>query len=664
MADEDEKKKKPVDLSQLAVKDGKPNTDYADLAKSNKYTPGKKLYFSKFPPVAMSEDLKRVLELPRRPPLDLDSPRAEAMVDLMTSRWSLGDVQCQCAEIDPRIKAGRRRCIKRLKPVQAWALYEMGIEGGLLAHIPVGAGKTAIGILAPMALEALGSKHCLLLVPPNLIEQLVRDYQLIAQHFRVPSLYVHGIERKFPVDNAPRLHVLPYSRLSLPTSSDWIRNLRPDAILADECDRLRDPNGAGTSRVIRYFREHGDTTRFCGWSGSITDDEIGDYAHLAALALRMKSPLPLDHMVVTEWGRVLDENENPAPTGELARFCEVDETLDPNSINDVREGFRRRLAESKGVVVSTEASVDVDLIIEERVAPPIPPVILQALDMVRTMWVRPDTLIGEKMDEELVDAMQVAKVARELATGIFYRWRFDPINGVPQLRQDVDEWRDARKEWHRELRQKLFAREEWLDSPLLCEHAAQRFYGDRPKREDRPEWESATWQRYSKIKGKVVPTVQACRVSDYLVVDAARWATEHRGIVWYAMVEFGQWVAEISGLPLHGGGPKAGERIQNEAGNRSIIASIKSHGRGRDGLQAIYNEQLITQLPSSSTMNEQLLGRLHRQGQPEAEVRAWFYLHTKEIKDALEMALRRANYVRGTLGASQKLLEGLRRNGA
>jgi hypothetical protein len=658
-------------LARLAVKDPRPESKFADLAASpkdaDKWIPGKKLYLSKHPPVPMSADLERVLALPERVPLELSSARGEAMAELMTARWSRGERACRCASLDPRIASGKRKCLRRLKPVQGWALYEMGIVGGLIGSIPVGSGKTAIGLLSPLALEPLGVQKCVLLVPPNLLEQLHLDYQLLAEHFRVPSLYIHGLEKRIEVAGAPKLHVIPYSRLSLPSSSAWIRELRPDAIIADECDKLRDPDGAGSSRVMRYFQEFGET-RFCGWTGSLTDSSIGDYAHLAAIALRMQSPLPLDRAVTMSWARALDEGDNPGPPGELERFCAED--LDPDNPEDMREGYRRRLASTMGVVVSTEASVDVDLVIEERPAPAIPDVIRDALFKVRTCWVRPDTLVGSEYDEELTDAFAVAKVARELASGIFYRWRFDPIHGVPQKQADIDEWYQARRDYNRELRYFLADRKEWLDSPLLCEHAAQRYWGDRPKRDDRPEWASSGWPRWREIKDKVKPTVEPCRVSDYLAVDAARWACEHLGIVWYTMVEFGEWVSELSGLPLHGGGPdagvrliggeKKGKRYKGEDGTRSIIASIKSHGRGRDGLQTLFSEQLVAQIPTSATMWEQLLGRLHRQGQDATEVRAWYYAHTDEIKGSFETALSRAGYVRGTLGSAQKLLVGRR----
>src|SRR5262249_27068923 len=69
------------------------------------------------------------------------SARALALAERMTERWSRGPRQCRCAQIDQRVASGKKGCITALKPVQAWALYEMGIVGGLLAHVPVGAGK-------------------------------------------------------------------------------------------------------------------------------------------------------------------------------------------------------------------------------------------------------------------------------------------------------------------------------------------------------------------------------------------------------------------------------------------------------------------------------------------------------------------------------------------
>jgi hypothetical protein len=648
--------KKLVNLRDLAAP-GTQAPKYAELARATEWKPGQKLYFSKHPPVTDSADLARVLALPKRPPLDLESPLALAMARDVTARWSRGERQCACATIDPKIAAGKRRCIKDLKPIQAWALREMGMHGGLIAQIPTGSGKTLCSILAPLALAPLGAKNCLLLIPPSLQRQLERDYRLIAEHFQVPLLRMHG----FKIDGrevchdaqGPRLHVMPYSRLSRPDASNWIRNLRPDAVIADEVQRLRDPQGAGSSRVIRYFVECGETM-FVGYTGTLTENSLSDYAHLAALALRERSPVPLDKMVVAEWGRALDESESPAPPGALRKLC--DEDIDPETTEGVREGFCRRLESTPGVVISTTASVDSDVVIEERPAPPIPPTVAEGLRMVRELWVRPDTLAGAEHDEELEDAMEVARVARELASGVFYYWHFPHVNGAPQRRETIDEWYEARAEFKKELRKVLMDREEWLDSPLLCEHAAQRHHGQRPKRDDRPEWASRTWMRWWAIKDKVVHETRARRVSDYLVADSARWALETRGVLWYGMAEFGKWVAELSGLPLHGGGPGAEEALFKEDGSRSIIASIKSHGTGRDGLQMLFCNQHLAQPPASNTQWAQTIARLWRDGQTEDVVRCSYYAHTEELRASYEKALRRAEYVRGTTRDTSVLL--------
>ena len=112
---------------------------------------------------------------------------------------------------------------------------------------------------------------------------------------------------------------------------------------------------------------------------------------------------------------------------------------------------------------------------------------------------------------------------------------------------------------------------------------------------------------------------------------------------------------------MHGGGSGAGVRIAAERGDRSIVASIRSHGTGRDGLQRLFCDQLVVQPPSSSSAWEQLLGRLHRIGQEAEIVRASFYRHTVEMAAAVDQAMSRALYVESTIGASQKIRVGWNR---
>lgn len=649
----------PIDLKTLAVTPQPESTriEVTDLVASPFQAPRAyqtaappDAYASRFEPVGSGEDLDRILKLPRRAPPIPGSARAEAMIDMMTARWSLGERACRCAELDAQVRVGKRQCLKRLNLIQAWTLYEICTIGGVLGSLPVGSGKGLLNLLAALALQEFDPaiQHALLLVPSNLVQQLEHEYLLLSEHFRVPEMRVHnGSNHNYTRAGEPVLHVRPYELLSGPKYSNWVRNMRPHAIISDECDRLSCIAGAGASRIMRYMYENG-ATRFCGWTGSLTDQSLTEYFHLAVMALQYGSPLPLDKVTTEEWGRALDASDSPAPPGALLALCEAGE--------EVFDGFRRRLTETPGFVISTASSVAVELIIEEKPAPPLPAIIEEALGRLRKDWVRPDTMVGSEYDEELVDAMQVAKCAGELACGLFYRFKY-PRHEPEAL---IKEWLASRKDYHREVRSKLIDRREHLDSPMLCGHAAQRFWGDRPNKDDLPEWQCYSWPRWRAVKALVKPETEGVRVDDFLARDVTEWALANKGIVWYGMVEFGLWVSELSGLTMHTGGPKAAQRIAAETGERSILCSIKSHGRGRDGLQRLYNDQLFANFPSSAKMAEQVLGRLHRQGQGAELVTALLYRHTEETKATVDQALRRAKYVERTLGAEQKLRIGFR----
>lgn len=593
------------------------------------------------PPVKNSAELQRILALPRRP-VPSDAQLAPIQ-DYVVARYGRPPGPCRCADV-------RRACITRPRPVQAWALYELEHVGGILGFIAVGAGKSLLDLLAPLAVR--DCRVALLLVPPTLVDQIIFDYHLVGQHFRVPSLVVHRGARSreqssyaSPDPGVPVLHVLPYSRLSLPDATSWLEGLRPDLIISDECDRLCEVDGAGAGRVARYAAAHPEA-RFAFWSGSVTDKSLLDWAHLASWALRDRSPLPWrDRQVLEEWASALDAVPYPRPPGALMTLCRPGE--------QPRDGLRRRIQETWGIVYSEEAPVGAAVHVGEKKAPPIPAPVREALSVLRGEMIRPD-------GEELLDALAVAKSARELACGFYYYWHFPMVNGAPQRRAHIDgEWFPARKLWNKELRSRLARREEGLDSEYLLTQAAMRFHGDPGvKVADGPRWASTHWPRWAAVKDTVQYETRAQRLDDYLVRDAADWALRNLGVVWYDTREFGLWLAEVSGLPMHGGGQGAGLRILAERGDRSIIASIASHGRGRDGLQFLFSDQLVAEPPSSSKLWQQLLGRLHRPGTTARVVSALWYAHTPELRMSMEQAEERARYVLETTGAGQKLLSG------
>jgi len=623
------------------------------------------------PAVSWSDELRRILALPHRE-LELDgSDRAEAMIDAMTERYARPAIpgrRCRCEEIDPD-RYRDEGCITRLRLPQAQALREIGICGGLLGPIGVGHGKTLVDLLGALAFQYHDAKlkTIVLLVPAGLAEQLMGDYEYYGQHFKMPQIVVHGhdyintVEKMNPKvlleRNAPVVHVVKYSLLSRPEATVWIeQHLKPDAIIADECHKLRNIKTATGARVYRYMEEIAPWTKFAGLSGSMTAKSINDYWHLAKWALRGGSPLPVIEEVKDDWRRAIDPGDNPADPGPLMQLCAKGE--------HIYSGFKRRIAETMGVVTTTAPAVDVELVLRERKAPPIPQQVREYLKMVRGQI--PGQSGPQRPDgEELVTSLEMSACAMQVACGFYYRWIY-PRCVFPRDEELVREWRDTRKAWLCEVRAKLKNLDEHMDSPRLVTNAAERFYGIREKRKGLPVWESRMFPHWIKIKNKVYAETQAVCFNDYLVRDAIAWSNEFRGIAWYEHDAIGEWMSSLSGLPKYGGGkdakramlgdPKRG--IVGEDGSRSIICSIKAHGTGTNGLQHKFHEALLFNPMADPNGWEQVLGREHRPGQKHA-CEAWFYRHTDELKRHVDTALTAAYYIEGTGFGQQKIVRAM-----
>lgn len=589
-------------------------------------------------PVSVTKDLRRIADLPRRPPPDLAGPDGEALVQVALARWGLGPVKCVCQVPAEQGGLGRDYCIERPTPLQAWALHEMSLVGGSLAPIVVGGGKTVLDILAAVAVPNV--RLAVLFVPPKLRAQLRREYHAVEQHFRVPQM-IFGPGQHALYAGRPIVHVVPYSLFNRPDATAMLEKLSPDLVIADEGHKLRHRQTATVGRVLRYWIRH-KGTRLCTWSGTLLGDSIRDVAHLSALALKNGSPFPLDPAVVEEWALAVDPIPVPSPAGALGDYFGL----------PVRQGLNRRIIETPGVVSSPGSPISTPLRILERKPPAIPDAVANALVELRQRKRRPD-------GQDLVEDAEVAACASQLACGFFYRWRFP--NGEPE--DLILQWFDVRAAWAAEVREKLTARREGTDSESLVRDAARRFHGDLPRAKDLPEWNSYWWPRWRDIKDSVRPVEgDPVWVDDWLARDAAEWASSRRAVVWYGQNAFGERVASLLGLPLHGGGIGSDRRLLAERGDRSIVVSMKAHGTGTDGLQRLFWEQLLTSAVASGQTIEQVLGRLHRVGQRAAEVVTWRYLHTAEVRKAWAKAADKALFIGELLHGSQKLTEADLRN--
>jgi hypothetical protein len=540
------------------------------------------------------------------------SPELDRIVGLPRRQASVSDKETEALHADVCLPNGTRR----LRPIQALALAEARRANGLFGPIGVGAGKSDISLLLPVVMR---SKVAVLLVPANLREKVFQqDYPTLVQHYRLPRLANAKVQT---LDAECVLHVHSYNELSSANQHDLLERLQPDLVICDEAHALRHPSAARTRRFLNYFRAHRDT-RLCVLSGTMTSKSIKDYAHLAWLSLRENAPVPTKWTVLEEWAAALDSGPVLAPPGALLKFC--------RDAEPVREGFRRRIVETPGVVATSEGAIGTSLVFSERPLR-VPPDVKTALKTMRETWTTPDD--GEAFD----DILTLHRYARQLAAGFYYRWIW-PRNEPATVRAT---WLDARKAWNREVANFLTYRAKpGIDSPLLLAKACAD-----------GRVSSMNYERWAAVRDTAKPDVEAVWLDDYLVDDAIDWGRESAGIVWYEHAALGVRIAEKGGFPLFGPGA---DGILKERGTRTIVASIKAHGTGKN-LQC-YSRNLVTTAPTSGTVWEQLLGRTHRPGQEADEVTIDVYRHTLEMRSAMTKALRDAQYQESTTGNRQKLL--------
>ena len=351
-----------------------------------------------------------------------------------------------------------------------------------------------------------------------------------------------------------------------------------------------------------------------------------DYAHLLELAFRKNSPLPREFYEVKEWGGAIDVSpERVVGPGVLRKFCAKGET--------VREGYRRRLVETEGVVATSESALGTSLTLRE-ISPHIPPSVQKVLQHLHEHW--------EIGGEYLKEAVDFARACRQVASGFYYRW--DWPGGV------VDkEWLRARSAWNSEVREKLKQSRKGMDSPLLLAQAADRWLEGK---RDGCVWHSSTRAAWNAVKDRPKPPTVAEWIDDFVVDYSILWAQRQKKpcIIWYDWACLGQRIAKKGNFPLYGAGTDP-----TGCKHDVIVCSIPSHAEGRN-LQDRFALNLLTAMPPSGKVFEQLAGRTHRPGQPEDEVLIEYFAHTDKLREALEKVIDDALYVEESTGAKQKVL--------
>lgn len=573
---------------------------------------------------------------------------------------------------------------ERLFPIQVAAVDAYRRHGGGLLPIGVGWGKTGISLMIADAAYRQGRQKILLLIPVQQAQGLKKRH-VPEWRKRVPfapSLHFlagsPASTRKMMVDSgAPGIYVFPYSLLSATDALYLLDKIRPDVVIADEVHNLKNPRAARTKRLLHVLKEQKPAPQFVGMSGTITDKRIGDYHHLATLALRDNSPLPRSANMAFFWGQLLDTDATPTPTGHAVKLMRpllswaaehfpeegrfrVDQT------ESYRRAYRLRFVSAPGVVATGDEEIGVSLCIQNQEPDPPGPQVRELIQQVQEDYITPQ---GEPIDH----AIHTFKWVYELSAGFYNSlvWptadeiqknrRVGPIE-AELLLEKAKRHHAATQAYHSALREFFRDSPPGLDTPREVARNIAK-HGSRDVPTEVAEAYSA--MKEADFEGRPERKQVPVRVDDFKIRHAVRWAKETgRGIIWVWHQEAGIWLMEAlqeAGLdPLHcpAGADEliedAGDPLRGGKGDRLVVASMPSHGTGRN-LQA-FQHQLFFQWPRSPLLAEQALGRTHRNGQQADELVVHTNL-TLEFDHVCRAAtLNDSIYIQQTTGSRQKIV--------
>ena len=501
-----------------------------------------------------------------------------------------------------------------LRPIQALALCEIGIVGGLFGMLRVGAGKTLISLLAPVVGFA---KRPLLIVPAKLLSKTNRDWGQLQCHWLMNSY----------------LRIVSYEWLGRVQAAEMLNQYEPDLIVADECHKLKNKRAAVTRRVSRYMRAR-PQTRFVAMSGTVTKRSLYDYAHILRWCLPDPDmPIPKGMNELELWADALDERKGQtkrADPGALVVLCNEEERdlWQQDSHKAARLAFRRRMTSTPGVVATQESPIDASLEVR-MVEPTFPESLAEAFKRLRYRWETPDGW-------PIADGLSMFRHARELALGFFYRWNPRP----------PDEWLDPRREWCAYVR-KVLNHSRSLDSELQVRNAVA-------KAQEGEGWDLL--QAWQDVKDTFEPNTEAVWLTEDVLQFCSAWMKKNKGIVWVEHTCFGDRLSEISGVSYYAkkGLDRSRRAIEDHPAREALIASVESNAEGRN-LQG-WSKNLITSCPPNGLQCEQLMGRTHRDGQEADSVSFDVIVTCAEHVGAFWQAVRDCTYVQDVSGSPQKLL--------
>jgi hypothetical protein len=545
-----------------------------------------------------TRELRRILALPRRS-LDSGEEWAARLTAALRTPW--GTMQ--------------------LRDIQALALKEICDVGGAFCPINAGGGKTLLSYLAPTMAQAT---RPVLIVPAALRDKTRKEFRVLAQHWQGPHPDTYTIVSYQELGRTSAGAEL--NQAGAIVRPGLLEKLRPDLIVFDEVHKVKNFKAAVTRRVKRYLAQN-PGVKVVAMSGTITKRSLKDYAHIARWCLPLTCPVPQTEDDLEAWSAALDEKVQSfqrLKPGALKLFVKGWNS-EADQLAQAREAYRSRLIETPGVVATQDGALGTSLVIApfgEGECPKIE----DAFANLRSTWSTPD-------GNAFADPISLARHARSLALGIYYKWR------VPAPL----EWAAKRKEWAAECRELIKTNRRNLDSEKhIIQHL--HLYPDA----------QPLYKQWAAVKGTFTPEPTAVWISDEALDWCARWLKENTGIIWVKHGFFGAELSRRTGLSYYrqGGLDAQGRMIEDAPAKQSLIASIDSNGTGRN-LQKWHKNLVVSGLANGEQV-EQLIARTHRPGQLEDEVTVDVYMGSVETLDGWAQARADCYYTQQSIGQAQR----------
>jgi hypothetical protein len=222
------------------------------------------------------------------------------------------------------------------------------------------------------------------------------------------------------------------------------------------------------------------------------------------------------------------------------------------------------------------------------------------------------------------------------------------------------------QEYARELRQWIKNRAKTgMDTPMLI---GREMHVNGAKNVGTVLYDAWIKVKEATFTGIVERDESFVRICPFRINRIIKWAKEHHAetpnqgaVVWYDNIGVGMWLRDAfkeAGLPENycPADTAGGKNIIDPSKRNSFtLATFNAYSEGLN-IQHLHHTALYAQWPRSATIAEQSLGRLHRPGQPEDEVRVFGSFCSEFDNVLLAACLNDSAYVHQTIVGKQKLM--------